>query len=346
MIKNNPRFSVIVPIYNVEKFLRQCIESVMRQTYQNFELILVDDGATDSSGKICDEYASQSDKIQVIHKNNGGLVSARRTGVLAANGKYIAYVDGDDWVADCWLLEVSRIIDKHHPDIVEFNAYKNIDGKNIELKTSHYRGFFDKNEVAERIIPSMLFDRQQRFFTFGILPAVWSKIIRTDILKENLCTEDRISFGEDVACIYNSILICESFYGIEKSLYYYRQNNQSMTKAYDAKRFDRLEILFEYLKKNLLPKNITLEKQYDAYVLFCILYAALNEAKSDADFSDMAVNFEQGLKNIGMKGFVEQTTIGIGIPWSIMLYLMKKEKYKALCVLCRLIVKVKYSYKS
>lgn len=346
MDKNNPRFSVIVPIYNVEKFLCQCIESILKQTYQDFELILVDDGATDSSGQICDSYASQNEKIHVIHKNNGGLVSARRAGVLVAKGTYVGYVDGDDWVADCWLAEVSKVIDEHHPDIIEFNAYKNIDGKNVELRTSHYRGFFNKNEVEENIIPSMLFDNQQRFYAFGVLPAVWSKIISTDILKENLCTEDAITFGEDVACVYNSILACESFFGLEKSLYYYRQNSQSMTKAYDTRRFDRLEVLFEYLKKNLLPINETLEKQYDGYVLFCIFYAALNEAKNDASFNEMAVNFKQGLKKLGMKSFVEQTTLKVGIPWSIMLYLIKKEKYKALCVLCRLIVKVKYSYKS
>lgn len=340
------RFSIVIPIYNVEKYLHQCIESVLKQSFHDYELILVDDGATDSSGKICDEYASKYDKISVIHKTNGGLVSARRAGVLAANGEYIGYVDGDDWVADSWLSEVNKVIDQNHPDVVEYNAFKNIDGKNIEMKTSRFRGLFDQQEVREKIIPCMLFDKQQRFYTFGVLPAVWSKIIKTEILKENLCTEDRITFGEDVACIYNSILKCKSFYGIERPLYYYRQNSQSMTKAYDSKRFERLDILFNYLKKMLLPNDTTLCGQYEGYVLFCVFYAALNEAKSSAGFKKMADNFEMGIKKLGLVTFTAKTTLKVGVPWNIMLYLIKKEKYKLLSVFCRIIVKVKYSYKS
>lgn len=345
-MNKKPRFSIVVPIYNVEKFLYQCIESVLKQSFHDYELILVDDGATDSSGKICDEYASKCDKVRVIHKTNGGLVSARRAGVLAANGEYIGYVDGDDWVADCWLSEVNKVIDQNHPDIVEYNAFKNIDGKNMEMKTSRFRGLYDEKEVSEKIIPCMLFDKQQRFYTFGVLPAVWSKIIKTEILKENLCTEDRITFGEDVACIYNNILKCKSFYGIDRPLYYYRQNSQSMTKAYDAKRFDRLEVLFNYLKKMLLPNNSTLSEQYEGYELFCVLYAALNEAKSSVGFKKMADNFEMGIRKLDLVNFTAKTTFKVGAPWNIMLYLIKKEKFKALSVFCRLIVKVKYSYKS
>lgn len=158
-MENNLRFSIVVPIYNVEKFLDQCITSVLSQNYDNYELILVDDGATDDSGKICDTYALKNDHIRVIHKANGGLVSARRAGVMVAKGEYVGYVDGDDWVADNWLAEVDKVIMESHPDIVEYNAFKSTDGKNIEMKTSHFRGFFDEKEVKEKIIPCMLCDK-------------------------------------------------------------------------------------------------------------------------------------------------------------------------------------------
>ena len=342
----NPRFSIVVPIYNVEKFLDQCITSVLAQSYDNYELILVDDGATDNSGKICDTYALKDSRIRVIHKTNGGLVSARRAGVMAAKGEYIGYVDGDDWVSDNWLAEVNSVINEAHPDIVEYNTFKSTNGKNIEMQTSHFRGFFSEKDVKEKIIPCMLCDKKQKFYTFGILPAVWSKIIKTDILRKNLCSEDKITFGEDVACIYNSILECKSFYGINTPLYYYRQNRQSMTKAYDVRRFERLNVLFTYLNKELLQNNKQLKEQYDNYVLFCVFYAALNEAKNDISFSQMSEKFEEGLKKLDLANFVNETTVKIGIPWNLMLYLIKKEKYKMLMVLCRAIVKVKYSYKS
>lgn len=342
----NLRFSIVVPIYNVEKFLDQCITSVLSQSYDNYELILVDDGATDNSGKICDAYALKNNHIRVIHKANGGLVSARRAGVMAAKGEYIGYVDGDDWVSDNWLAEVNKVITEAQPDIVEYNAFKSTDGKNVEMKTSHFRGFFGEQDVKEKIIPCMLCDRNQRFYTFGVLPAVWSKIIKTDILRANLCSEDKITFGEDVACIYNSVLDCKSFYGIDIPLYYYRQSSQSMTKAYDARRFERLGVLFTYLNKQLLQNNRHLKKQYNSYVLFCIFYAALNEAKNDTTFKEMDKKFEDGLKSLDLENFVNETTIRVGIPWNVMLYLIKKKRYRMLMVLCRMIVKVKYSYKA
>lgn len=345
-MNKNPQFSIVVPIYNVEKFLDQCIKSVLSQSYDNYELILVDDGSTDNSGKICDTYASKNAHIRVIHKVNGGLVSARRAGVMAATGEYVGYVDGDDWVSDNWLTEVNKVITEVHPDIVEYNAFKSTDGKNVEMKTSHFRGYFGEKEVAEKIIPCMLCDKNQKFYTFGILPAVWSKIIKTDILRENLCSEDKITFGEDVACIYNSLLKCRSFYGIDTPLYYYRQNSQSMTKAYDARRFERLRVLFVYLNKELLQNNKQLNEQYDSYVLFCIFYAALNEAKNNISFREMGKKFGDGLKKLDLANFVNETTVKVGIPWNMMLYLIKKEKYRMLMVLCRAIVKVKYSYKS
>ena len=119
-----------------------------------------------------------------------------------------------------------------------------------------------------------------------------------------------------------------------------------MTKAYDARRFERLEVLFTYLNKELLQNNSYLEKQYDSYVLFCIFYASLNEAKNNTSFKEMGKKFEDGLKRLDLDNFVNEATIKIGIPWNLMLYLIKKKKYKMLMVLCRAIVKVKYSYKA
>lgn len=100
--------SVIVPIYNVEEYLPQCIRSISSQTYTELEIILVDDGSTDSGGALCDAYARQDARMKVIHKENGGLVSARKAGVNAAGGEYITFVDGDDWIAQdayCRIME-------------------------------------------------------------------------------------------------------------------------------------------------------------------------------------------------------------------------------------------------
>lgn len=120
-------FSVIVPIYKVEAFLEKCIESILQQTYENFELILVDDGSPDNCPLICDRYSKKDVRIRTIHKLNGGLVSARNTGLLSAVGDYICYVDGDDWLVPDALQKVKEnAIDKYHPDMIIYNNVSSI----------------------------------------------------------------------------------------------------------------------------------------------------------------------------------------------------------------------------
>ena len=121
-------FSVIVPIYNVQKYLKICIESVLSQTFQDYELILVDDGSLDDCGAICDNYAKDNKQIKVIHKQNGGLVSARQAGILEASGDYVFHLDGDDAILPNALESAYEIIKKHNPDIVSFSHIRCING--------------------------------------------------------------------------------------------------------------------------------------------------------------------------------------------------------------------------
>ena len=122
-------FSVIVPIYNVEKYLRRCIDSVLAQSFGDYELILVDDGSPDNCPAICDEYAEGDARIKVIHKENGGLVSARQAGIKEAVGDYVFHLDGDDALCDDALESAYSIIHEMAPDIVSFSYRRCIDGE-------------------------------------------------------------------------------------------------------------------------------------------------------------------------------------------------------------------------
>lgn len=112
-----PKISIIVPVYNVEKYIHRCIDSILHQTFKDFELILVDDGSLDNSGKICDEYAKEDDRIKVIHKENGGLSDARNVGLDIAQGEYIAFVDSDDWIEKDMYSILYENIRKYNADI-------------------------------------------------------------------------------------------------------------------------------------------------------------------------------------------------------------------------------------
>ncbi|MDY5213026.1 glycosyltransferase family 2 protein [Intestinibacter sp.] len=341
-----PLFSVIVPIYNVERFVQQCIDSILGQTYGDFELILVNDGSTDKCPEICNVYAELDKRIRVIHKPNGGLVSARNAGVLVAKGEYVVYVDGDDWVEENWLETLNNLIKKYKPDIINYGAYKSSDGKYENLKTANFEGFYDEVALKEEIVPYLLYDKRFSFFSFGILPAVWSKAIKTDILKENICKEEKITFGEDVACTYNCIMQAKTFFATKECLYYYRQNRESMTKAYDSKRFERVKILFDYLNHSLIEKYPELEEQYKYYQLFCIFYAILNESKNNINLISISKRCEEQMsKNEFDKILTNTSNMQLGILWRFVFFIMKSSKYVLLSGLCKGICKIKYSYK-
>lgn len=139
MIKNQRLlFSVVVPIFNVEMFLEECIKSVLKQTYTEFELILVDDGSTDESSSICDRYEKEDERIKVIHKSNQGLVSARKAGIAIAKGEYAVCLDSDDWLQKDHLLNLSRIIRKFSPDIICFN-HTEVEEKTQTVRTIPFR---------------------------------------------------------------------------------------------------------------------------------------------------------------------------------------------------------------
>lgn len=140
-MNNSPFFSVIVPVYNVSQYLKRCIDSILSQSYGDFELLLVDDGSTDDSGRICDEYAKKDNRIKVFHKKNGGVSSARNKGIDEARGNYVVFVDSDDYILQDRLLQIMKLSDNNPDMIVEYYAspadckykYKIIDNKDFDI---------------------------------------------------------------------------------------------------------------------------------------------------------------------------------------------------------------------
>ncbi len=345
-MNKKPLFSIIVPIYNVEKFLKECIDSILKQTFTNFEIILVDDGSMDSCSEICDFYQAKDERIVVIHKKNGGLVSARNAGVRIAKGTYVGYVDGDDWVDRYWLEKVAKVIDDNNPSVISYNAFKSIDGKNIPLNTTEYFGYYNREEIEGTIVPNMLYNCNKKFYSFGVLPAVWSKIVYREILLSNLCEDERITFGEDTACSYSVLLNASSYVGLVDNLYYYRQNNGAMTKAYDIKRFERIHVLFEYLQNHLLVKDKSLIEQFRNYKVFCVFFAIINEAKSADGIFKVANITKEKMKKWKYQEYINDfKSNNFGWIWHLFLLAIKSKNYLLLVVLCKIIIKVKYSYK-
>lgn len=222
------KFSVIVPVYNVECFLRQCVESVLNQSCGDFELILVDDGSPDNCPRICDEYALKDGRVKVIHKTNGGLVSARKAGCEVAVGEYVVCLDGDDYIAPNCLDSFAKAIDEYSPDICLCGFYKAYAENEVKCLPFENAGFYDKKTIEKHIYPYLIEDKYGRYFSASI----WAKAFRREIYTEYQTSVDsRIKIGEDQCVVKPCVFRAESLYVIDECLYYYRQNDESMTKC-------------------------------------------------------------------------------------------------------------------
>lgn len=167
--------SIIIPVYNIEEYLRRSIESVQKQSYRKLQIILVDDGSTDQSGAICDEYAAGDDRIQVIHKKNGGLSDARNAGLTVATGEYIGYVDGDDWIDEGMYREMYDACMQYQADIAVCR-YKTVSGDNVTDGSSHAVIPLTQEETLDIYV-----NERPQYIIFN---SVWSKLFKRELVKD------------------------------------------------------------------------------------------------------------------------------------------------------------------
>lgn len=257
--------SIIVPVYQVEKYIRQCIESILAQTFTDFELILVDDGSKDNSGKICDEYAAKDKRIRVIHKENGGLSDARNNGLDKAVGKYFMFVDSDDYIA---------------PKMAEC-LYNNILKEDADIAICNYRYVFENGEKdfstenkAEVLDGAEIFYNRKNERNYGFWTVAWNKLYKAEAFKNK-----RFRFGkyhEDefwANDIYSSDIKAAT---VSESLYYYRQRDNSIMGNRNIKKcFDLIEAFQERIWVYLKEEKYSSQ----AYKVLIFSLEHLNESK-------------------------------------------------------------------
>lgn len=249
---NTPKLSIIVPVYNVENYLGECIESILRQTFRNYELILVDDGSTDRSGEICDEYAAKDDRIAVVHKENGGLSDARNAGIKVCKGEYVTFVDSDDFIdRDTYELNMDIVLTNSSIDILQY-PYVRYDGKNdytAECKlTKDIKGHEDIFKNLWSGSP--------------ISYSVWNKIYKRAIVEETSFAKGR--YFEDCMFVYDIYKNVQNYYLSDIGLYYYRIRNNAITSGW------------------------TFNKNYDQYIAHLNIYKEMFNYPSLAKFKGIA----------------------------------------------------------
>ena len=270
-----PAISVIVPVFNTEKYLSACVDSILAQTTKEIEVILVDDGSRDKSGDICDQYAEQYEHITVIHKPNGGIISARRAGVAAAKGQYVAFVDSDDWIEPDMYAEMLDCAREHGADVVLCDIrFETSDG--AVLRENAVPGGRYCKQGFQQLYATMLFHYGVE--RPGLDPSLCNKIIRRDILERVIFdVDDSIVYGEDVLCSYPSLLDAKCIYVLRCPLYHYRQNFSSVTNTYDPQQMSKFLLLADELERQFKRRDADMERQLNGYIARCSLECIRSE---------------------------------------------------------------------
>ena len=268
-------FSVIVPIYKIEKYLKRCIESVLNQSFDDFELILVDDGSPDNCPTICDEYAKMDARVKVIHKENGGLVSARQAGIRLASGDYIFNLDGDDSICADALESAYQIICETKADIVSFSYRHCVNGEVGDVVEEVVReGLYNKQEMEEHIYPKLLVDKDMKHIFYFL----WAKAIKRELIfPHQLNVNPAISLGEDLSCIVPCFLEAETVYMSKKAIYLYTIRDDSISTDFKTGQVSQIADVIEGLRQLNVETPRDFEEQisrYSSFMCLAILAAA------------------------------------------------------------------------
>ncbi len=263
-MKEEALISVIIPVYQVEQYLKQCLDSVLCQTYQNLDIILVDDGSRDSSGFICDQYAAKDSRIRVVHKENGGLVSARKAGLRIAYGELIAYVDSDDWIEEDMYMDMYHTMMENQADVVITAHHEHTKVRDRVVYNHIEAGNYSGEKLTKYVFSKMLYEPSIR--KWGLSPACWDKLFKKSVMYNyQMNVNELIWDGEDHAFVYSALLDSQCICITDKAPYHHRIRENSVAVGYDQRCFERFSYLFSDLKSTFSHSPYwkeLLEKQF------------------------------------------------------------------------------------
>ena len=265
---NEPNISIIVPIYNAEKYLSQCLDSILLQTYTDFELLLIDDGSTDDSGKVCDKYAKTDRRIKAFHKKNAGVSSARNFGIDRARGKYVSFIDADDWIKPEFLGTFIKYIDED----VDLYIQGYIDRDKV-LRLPSYSVLRGKEEICEGIY---------KLEEQAILGLIWNKLYRLDLIREHAIRfDEHISIGEDMIFILSYIWHSKSIITIPVAYYSYEDRyGSACSNDFSFDIWNRRLFLFEEQLQNYRRVNVEIADKFrrnDFFLAMHVLRVAYHD---------------------------------------------------------------------
>lgn len=329
-----PLVSIIVPVYNVEKYLRECLDSIVKQTYKNIEIILVDDGSTDGSSEICDEYAKKDERIKVIHTSNKGVAEARITGFAVSLGKYISFVDADDFV-DLFFIEIMlREINNTNAEMVvcQYYQYENDTGVLTKSTVRPDVGYYNKDKIIKILSTNFLYDEYIGMAAFP--PYLCVTLINRSILYTSINAQEGLSFNEDQVCMFAILMNLNSLSSIPNRLYYYRRHSSQATSIYKESIWSRIILAmqrFEELDSDNYLKNQLPDKCFIMLFADCVV-KAIKAGLSNSEIKENIKKYYKELpctnnaKFIGIKNKLKFLLVKYRQIWLLRIILLIKTK--------------------
>lgn len=325
-MKRKPKVSIIVPVYNAEKYLEQCVNSIFKQTYTNLDIVLVDDGSKDKSLKMCNDYAREDSRVQVIHKENGGLMSAWMTGVENTKGDYLVFLDSDDWIEPVMISDLVEHLCGNVKEIICSNYFIEKKEQSIPVKQSMKPGTYDRQALEKELFPEILGNEVRRIHCSRCMKLI-SKELITDNMKYG---NPKITMGEDLNIMLPAMLDAERMVILEEGYYYhYRFVDASMVHKYNSVLAEKTKELYHTLKsiieikaRNVEERTMYLEGLKKEYIVL-LFFVLKNELRGPKE--NQANRIRQIFFNARKEAELDRVTLEVNGKANQLLYAIWKK---------------------
>lgn len=337
-----PLISIIIPVYNVEKYLTECLESVIKQTYKNIEIICINDGSTDGSLKILNIYAQNDNRIKIIDMKNGGLSSARNAGIKAVTGEYIMFVDSDDWIDIKTCEHAINIITDYHVDIVMWSYTREYENNSIPKKIFDKDILFNeietKNKIYRRFFGLYDFELAHPENADAIV-TVWGKLYKTSlIIDNNIEFVDTREIGSCEDALFNIYMFkyIKNVYYSNRYYYHYRKNNVSFTTNYKNDLYLKWKNLYDLMERYIKENNLgdSFHKSLLNRKALSMIGLGLNINNSNLSFFNKRDELKKIADDSKIRYAIDQLNLKyFPIHWKVFFFLIKKRNYTGVLLL-------------
>ena len=346
----NGKVTIIIPVYNTKQYLEECVNSVTGQTYRNLEILLIDDGSTDGSAELCDELARRDSRVRVLHKENGGVASARNSGIDEAIGKYVMFLDSDDWLSKEAIEELVSHADEHETDVIRFNYIREFNERSlIKQNTILEERIYTEDEckTIARQTMGLVGAELANPENMNFLASCWTNMYRKSFLVNSGVRFTDIweigSFEDGLfnLCVYMKM---HSFEYIERAFYHYRKDNVSETsgyrKAYGAKRL----VLAKKLKEIVEQAEMWpfFEEAYNNRMVHATIEISFNALRNPAPFSVKYKEIKSVLTHeVFTDAYKKFSLKYLDLKWKIYFFFIKHSMVLPTYVMTAMILRIK-----